>query len=114
MSNKDILIYALFAVIVVSLILLFTKNQKVVNTNNELQEKIQVLDNTVFSLKKDIVTIREEKGVVKNKIASTKSKIQVNENKKISIINKPYTDVESIRIITEHFKKNNIPTTYSN
>jgi len=114
MSNKDKIIYGLFVVILIGIVFLFTRNQKIVDTNSELQEKLQALDNTVFSLRKDITEIRQEKEATKKNVVNTKEKIKLNENKKISIINKPYTDTESIRILTEYFKKNNIPLTYSN
>jgi lipid II:glycine glycyltransferase (peptidoglycan interpeptide bridge formation enzyme) len=109
--------YALGVIVVIILFSLLynilTKQKEIVIANIELQKQLTELDITANSLRDDIQNIREQKKEVQKQVVKKETKIQQNESKKISLNRKPYTDDESMRIITAFLKQRNIPSTYS-
>ena len=109
--------YALGVIVVIILFSLLynilTKQKEIVIANIELQKQLTELDITANSLRDDILNIREQKKEVQKQVVKKETKIQQNESKKISLNRKPYTDDESMRIITAFLKQRNIPSTYS-
>ena len=109
--------YALGVIVVIILFSLLynilTKQKEIVIANIELQKQLVELDITANSLRDDILNIREQKKEVQKQVVKKETKIQQNESKKISLNRKPYTDDESMRIITAFLKQRNVPSTYS-
>lgn len=109
--------YALGVIVVIILFSLLynilTKQKEIVIANIELQKQLIELDITANSLRDDILNIREQKKEVQKQVVKKETKIQQNESKKISLNRKPYTDDESMRIITAFLKQRNVPSSYS-
>lgn len=114
---RERIVYIVGGIIVVLLfvilIKILTNQNKIALVNTELQKQLTELETTANFLKSDIQLIREKKEVVKESITKKETKIQNNASKKIVIDNKPYTNDESMRIITNFFKQRNIPSSYS-
>lgn len=97
----------LLLVIVALLLFLIFKRQEAPN-NVEMLEKLNQLDSKISELQTEIKNIEVKREEVKTKINDTKTSIKKVQSDKMVINSKPYNDEESLKIISDFFRKRGI------